>query len=569
MAIDKTISKCKLYREVISTKIIAMSSLNKKIILIYIVLHFCNSSISQVIQADTLGLKGTKPFDKPFVLKIPGLKNYSISGVEMYKVKSNGCIAPINGCFRIRGTNYFTPVNLSAVKDSLGNAYVNIFPLLPNRRYLLLIDTVKPPERIMELVKEMDKIEQVQYLIDSKQLRGLYEEIVQNDSMFVSTIYPSECKKCKGVPFNPPRYEYVIEAYINDLRPIRLKLKNISDEQYDEKKLCTPSLDLVDNNFYDHFINYSENCRKCKDTIKEYQIILGLKSNVFRQIINIKNASDLSLSYGYLPLDSFGTTYIPEEIDLEKRMNNLLTSIQIINGLNDLCAFYAKKYGTLPDHSIFTANCIAIKNCYTKNYNYLKTIRDNEVKRKKIEKATRDAIYNDHLFNMPVLSIGTNTFLYDFQTRTNFAVKADFGFLVYGNIMREITKKNGKESADFWGASPYLGFHLNLRNIDTDVPFNTIPGIKKFFSLTGGVLIASLNDNNRVTGLIGNTSIFTGGAFALWSHGVRLNLGAVWFKMKDINPLRSKTEVSAVPFAGLSIDFRIQDVYRSFAKLFP
>lgn len=148
------------------------------------------------------------------------------------------------------------------------------------------------------------------------------------------------------------------------------------------------------------------------------------------------------------------------------------------------------------------------------------------------------------------------THIYSFETRTRYSVNLDFGAIgYYGND-------------GFWGITPYMGIHVELRYFDKDVPFRLVPKSSPRFlhlshwSLAAGITQGSLAKDGVRTDFFKKTSFFTGVGYRL-TNALRLNFGALWYNKLDPNPLLDKKRLAAVPYFGLSIDLQVRKLIQN------
>lgn len=435
------------------------------------------------------------------------------------------------------------------------NVFIDMKRLEPNKNYfLILLGKTK--------IEKMDEILTALYDGDYNLSKKLYDEATILNSKMLITDIDNYCLGCSSpLSFSFQKFEDFYKYY-------NVSIKQVYSEMFKKKnKLLEKKLNLsecgnisLSTDEINSLIKMSKECLKCKDTLWQYEWLKKTEKNLTLSFLNLSRLNDTVVSYGYAELDYLGPI-LASEINFDNRIKNLKTSIETIHLLKKLIIFYNSEIvllgGTKLDVDL-SEELTILENNYTALFIYKKEVEEIKSNIKKIKESIDKVVDGFNGFLMPSAAMVTNTYTWGFDARTGFAVKPDFGFMGYGDFWND---------SEIFGVSPYIGFHLNFRPLNTDVPWNDIVGWKKYFSFTAGTLIASLKEEGKREGLIGNTSIFTGLGLA-FGHGVRLNTGSVWYKRFNNNPLITSKRVSATPYIGLSIDFRIKDIYNSFIKLY-
>lgn len=151
----------------------------------------------------------------------------------------------------------------------------------------------------------------------------------------------------------------------------------------------------------------------------------------------------------------------------------------------------------------------------------------------------------------------------DFDTRSKLNIVPTFGLISYG------FQFNGGNTPNFWGVSPYLGFQVNFRPTDKNIPLKNIryKSIRQRFSFQGGWMLVSLEEEGIRENLFKNSSFMTGLGFKL-SNALSLSGGILLFKEVDPNPLIDNTSTAITPYAGLTVDLDINKYLNDFTGLF-
>lgn len=155
-------------------------------------------------------------------------------------------------------------------------------------------------------------------------------------------------------------------------------------------------------------------------------------------------------------------------------------------------------------------------------------------------------------------TLSSSTAVLDFDTRTGFTITPDFGYVYYGF------------QKDFGSMTPYVGFQLEFRYFDKNIPFSLIrpKNIFHYLSFTTGLSLTSIKKEGKRDDFFANKSLLTGIGIRL-SSATRITLGAMWFNREDTNPLIDNKHLTATPFAGISIDLKLKSILNDFYSLSP
>ena len=155
-------------------------------------------------------------------------------------------------------------------------------------------------------------------------------------------------------------------------------------------------------------------------------------------------------------------------------------------------------------------------------------------------------------------TLSSSTEVVDFDTRTGFTITADFGYIYYGF------------QEDFSSMTPYVGFELEFRYFDKNIPFNLIrpKTIWHYLSFTTGLTLTSIKKDGKRDDFFASKSLLTGIGFRL-SSATRVTAGAMWFNREDVNPVLDKKHLAVTPYIGLSIDLKLKSLMNDFYSLSP
>jgi len=176
---------------------------------------------------------------------------------------------------------------------------------------------------------------------------------------------------------------------------------------------------------------------------------------------------------------------------------------------------------------------------------------------KKTEKKIRTAIVNQGYFLEPAIVTGSSN-IFDFKTRSKLQITPDFGYVVYG------FQKN------FTSFTPYLGFQINFRTLDKNIPWGIYPNktIWHRLSFMTGWTLAGVAKQGKRENFFSSSSLLTGLGFKL-TNAIKLTGGTMWFYGDDPNPLVDNRKLRMTPYAGISVDLDVKEFLNDFTSLIP
>jgi hypothetical protein len=264
---------------------------------------------------------------------------------------------------------------------------------------------------------------------------------------------------------------------------------------------------------------------------------------------------DFIIAQNLLPNDPLISKYLNlfDNFNKNKPMKDILIIIESIN------SYKQQKFDAFEHYDNLMAASPQVDTQGLKKFyeNKLKSIYNTSsteaVKKMKIIKA----IINDDLFKKSV-SFSSTSEVFSFETRAKLRVTPDFGYLGYGF------------QKDFNGITPYLGFQIEFRYFDKNIPFQLIPNktIGHRLSFFSGVTLASLKKENKREDFFSNKSLISGLGFRL-SNALRITGGAILFNREDYNPLVDNKKLTLTPCLGLSIDLSIKQLLNDVSGLIP
>lgn len=155
-------------------------------------------------------------------------------------------------------------------------------------------------------------------------------------------------------------------------------------------------------------------------------------------------------------------------------------------------------------------------------------------------------------------TLSSSTAVLDFDTRTGYTITPDFGYVYYG-FQKELNNM-----------TPYIGFQLEFRYFDKNIPFNLIhpKTLWHYLSFTTGLSLTSLKKEGKRDDLFANKSLLVGLGVRI-SSATRLTLGGILFNKENVNPLINKKHLTVTPFMGLSIDLKLKSIFNDFYSISP
>lgn len=154
----------------------------------------------------------------------------------------------------------------------------------------------------------------------------------------------------------------------------------------------------------------------------------------------------------------------------------------------------------------------------------------------------------------------SSTHIIDFMTASKFKINPDFGFVAISNA-----PGNGLVT----DVVPYLGFNINMRSIDKNIPMRAVlrKPLSYYLSFMGGVTLSSIKIDKKREDLWSKYSLMLGGGIRVNNY-LKVIAGGVLYKKLSTNPLSDKKEIASSPFFGLSVDYDLSELFGGINKLF-
>ncbi|WP_343670846.1 hypothetical protein [Chitinophaga sp.] len=277
------------------------------------------------------------------------------------------------------------------------------------------------------------------------------------------------------------------------------------------------------------------------DTIKALSILYNGDAATFRNIL-----------LGIYSLDNINKETDADE--LKQRISNLETSIKVLNNVRE---YVLKVRAIAPAHEAVLADltdCIdKEKKRYTIVSKQLKTIAS-------ADEHLKELYLNQFSLVQSVPVSTASSQVLELTSSAKFRIVPEFGLV-------SVFKTEG--SFGFQDLVPYLGFNINFRSIDKDIPMRFVryKTWRHYFSFVAGITLRSLAVQGKREDFFGNSSLLTGLGLRL-SNYIKLTGGTLWFKATDPNPVSTNKPIRILPYAGVSLDLELRELFGGVAKIF-
>jgi hypothetical protein len=517
----------------------------------------------QIIEYDTLtkSLKSEIPYDQPFVLKVPFDKK--IEYVDYLKVKGNrewyeevlnrASKLPDPFSKRYEKINY----NIEQIEDDLDNLNKSLANDINDQKEIRLKERKlerkesKISLTINNVKSEIKKEGKISYLyiyfdwnntFDPNSEYAILLNTNEPAGIEVYNLYHNEGKWKEKL--DTIRNEQVRKYSLNWSIPSNEDVKLIYANSGLKKLYDDVSKGIDDTNSNSQKLSnplYLKESIKClvTDSLRKD---CGLDCKSVNHLLNLDDLETeklRQLSRGEISIATV-ISATKKETNLNKRVTNLDKSLAtlspILQRLKSLSIAEICDINSLLQFEEFIENLRESKELLTVS-------RDSQNKIYQI-------VYEKD-FQIPI-NLGSSTTVLNFQTRADTRIIPDFGLIFYG-----LDAQN-----DFVGFTPYLGFRVNLRPINKDIPFSKYPDktIFHYTSIMMGWSLTSVSEKGKREDLFGSKSFLTGIGIKLYSHSIMLNAGTLWFHKIDPNPVINTKSIAVAPYVGISVDLKLKDL---------
>ncbi|GEM_PF-5582777 len=555
----------------------------------------CSQESIPVIELDELTgtAKSDLPFDQEFYLKIHKDKNLSILSLEISKIGKYG------------KKELFNKNEIERIDFTYNTHEWLIFKL--QKKSERIRNNLDEKSRIYSLIKknESDKISMTfsSKVITKSEKIILYtrlldsKEFIQKDDFVLVKIFPLN-----------PRSHYIFSynSYIknDEIKEGLSKILLNQQETFAPRECDTTVSNIIkcyiNTDNYSEAINllrqYDMRCghRKIDSLLnalsREYEIIQSQKINfnsfldcydtiiptllkyeagkdnkyilekhcfnICDNLISINTKDSINhISNGLLTLDGYHQLNETTLSDFEKRVENLQSTALYIDKILTINTVYNKiKECNCNELRVKLNHKIDSFYEFLKHYNQLCTI----LRDYKIGKISIMAEYKNDLSYANTLGYTT------MESKGKFTVRPDFGISLVSNFVTANSSGN-----NYTTIVPFMGVRLNFRSLDPKIPFSCIryksfahrSSINISFSLT------SVSDGKTRFDLYKNTSFLFGYGYRI-NNALNLSLGAIFFNKSNVTPFVSSKKFTALPYAGIAIDFEILETFKNLIDVF-
>ncbi|KYP16177.1 hypothetical protein [Flavihumibacter sp. CACIAM 22H1] len=247
------------------------------------------------------------------------------------------------------------------------------------------------------------------------------------------------------------------------------------------------------------------------------------------------------------------------ETNKTKQLANVESTLQKMNRVQELADI-----ATTRGWVTFESTWYDGKNSYLKKV--ISTIEGNLTAEKDIKEQyvqIEKTIIEKEKFFDPQIITG-NSYVYNLETRSKFQLSPDFGYVVYGF------------QKGFTSFTPYLGFQVNFRSIDRDIPFSIFKGLNKYpnktfwhyLSFMTGWSLSKTSEANKREDFFESGSLLTGIGLRL-TNSVKITCGNLWFYKLDARPEVKGRKLAITPFVSLSLDLSLKSLMNDITSLKP
>jgi hypothetical protein len=243
-----------------------------------------------------------------------------------------------------------------------------------------------------------------------------------------------------------------------------------------------------------------------------------------------------------------------ETTDYAARIANLDASVVQVNKARDFAGKVQVAFNPA------TPNLDSLVSSLAQLSNGLKEVSDTLGKIKKRKEQISDVLIEGFNLFSPETPGLASTSMLDMVAEAKLRIVPDFGF---------VTVFKGDNTLNLQDLSPYLGFNIGFRAIDKNINFRRMLRNKTIWhrlSFSSGITLRSMAIKNKREDFFDKSNLITGLGFRI-NNWLRLSGGAVWFKAVDPNPLIDDKPLRFSPYAGVSIDLELQDLFGGIKKL--
>jgi len=481
------------------------------------------------------------PFDIPFTVRME--QNIEDPFRYLYLIKLNrygNLIEDKQTSFRDEG---IFPLKLLSTEKVEGKEflYVDIPALKPDKRYMLFAVTTR--RQNLEVKKILQVYCKDPSLVKDEKINWPVPNYFENDptvpedeielpipreKIIMQIIDNSECKICEQL----------------NKEQEKANLVNTSDKKLEIK--------------YSYEVPQCDTCYK--GSIRELAFITGLTS-----LLELRKAEILDGTY---KLDTLESKKRPVVVTIEaagkdaQRITNIQSSLAILSVFRQSLLYVRSLYPASSFGTTYTNNLNVIEeymNIMKTNIVSLQNVVSNNNKTNNEIESCLNKI--DLPLGWEFNRVRGGTSSYSFYTRNAFFIKPDYGVVYYSDKLFS--------NPGFSGAAPFVGFHINFKATNENIPFWTNFDILRLPTLQIGVPVFAQNlsqDGSRRHLVADKFSIFTGIGINL-GHTARLHYGALWFQaLQSGQGSDLRYNVTNVHYIGFSIDIKLRKLFTGLSE---
>jgi hypothetical protein len=554
------------------------------------------AQVSKAIEIDTLtgGSKETVTADRENLFIVPISAKTEIQNVNYYRVNKNGCkarttrreyrnyiIKPLylkdnarcelsfkekiqlhlpkgngNAMAKLKSKRQYNPrenvlpvISKTVVRtDKSSNLYIKTQPFDPSTNYQFEIYKDATDQETATAIR-------ILYLIRNNRAN-------EAEALFIKT-YPKNPKF-----YYNASYPGLYNSFSTSASSPDTSLIKAYDRFYQKSDFLTafttnyPKCSLSD--AFDKLLASAFACNNCKEQ-ESFQDIYAsrdlLLADYYSAVIHINDSLSREKTADITAMKKlYKALGTPLDIDLfsnQLAINKIIT--WRLGGLKRLQAASSKVVDQQLSNELFTSIQSEI-NCLEALSKHLAPLFKSAIELRKALNQNAQIKHTQKLGNNgEVLALNTN--IINFKTRGENLINPCFGFVALGTLQ--------SSKSTFWDVPGYIGFHINLRPIDKNIPFRLLPnrGIQHYLSFFAALTLTSLGEEGKREDLFGKKSLLTGVGFRV-NNAIRLTAGTAWVKKIDPDPITTKKSAAVLPYIGVSVDLDLKGLFGGLSSLF-
>lgn len=291
---------------------------------------------------------------------------------------------------------------------------------------------------------------------------------------------------------------------------------------------------------------------------KNTHVATATQMRTINTLFTLDQATYRSIIQGLLPLSNPNAEET-DDTDYEARLSNLTATLEQLDALYSAAFLLNAKYAA----QLTDAESTGSVPLYQKLNNLRTEIR--KIYQAKLQSVVKDqgkiskVIGSTNKFDDAQL-VESDSYILSFETRSKLSIVPDVGIAIPVFVKSE-------NQLDYKFV-PYLGFQLNLRPINKDLPFWSYRHrFSHFPTFHFGYSLVSVARDGRRVNFFEKSAFLTGVGIRL-GNAVKVIGGGLWHFR--VQPGQSELKFAALPYVGLSLDLDIKQFLGDFVKdVFP